>query len=37
VDVLNGIAWDRARDRVLVTGKYRPRLYELRSRVRTPA
>jgi glutamine cyclotransferase len=37
VDVLNGIAWDRARDRVLVTGKYWPRLYELRSRVRTPA
>jgi glutamine cyclotransferase len=33
VDVLNGIAWDRARDRVLLTGKLWPRLFEVRSRV----
>lgn len=32
-EVLNGIAWDRARDRVLVTGKYWPTLFELPSRV----
>jgi glutamine cyclotransferase len=37
VDVLDGIAWDRARDRVLVTGRYRPRLYEPGPGVRTPA
>jgi glutamine cyclotransferase len=33
VDVLNGIAWDRARDRVLVTGKWWPTLFEIPSRV----
>ncbi|MFN8122278.1 MAG: glutaminyl-peptide cyclotransferase [Thermoleophilia bacterium] len=31
-EVLNGIAWDRARDRVLVTGKYWPLMFELPSR-----
>ena len=34
-EVLNGIAWDRARDRVLVTGKYWPALFEIPSRVAT--
>ena len=29
-DVLNGIAYDAARDRLFVTGKYWPRLYEIR-------
>lgn len=29
-DVLNGIAYDKARDRLFVTGKYWPRLYEIR-------
>lgn len=28
-DVLNGIAWDAAADRVFVTGKYWPRLFEI--------
>lgn len=30
VDVLNGIAWDAAADRIFVTGKYWPKLYEIR-------
>lgn len=29
VDVTNGIAWDRANDRVLVTGKYWPKVVEI--------
>ena len=29
-DVLNGIAYDAARDRLFVTGKYWPRLFEIR-------
>ena len=29
VDVTNGIAWDRANDRVLVTGKYWPKIVEI--------
>jgi glutamine cyclotransferase len=29
-DVLNGIAYDAARDRVFVTGKYWSRLFEIR-------
>ena len=29
-DVLNGIAWDAARDRLFVTGKLWPRLFEIR-------
>mmetsp|Transcript_8406 Transcript_8406/g.52571 ORF Transcript_8406/g.52571 Transcript_8406/m.52571 type:complete len:316 (+) Transcript_8406:1900-2847(+) len=29
VDVLNGIAWDPARKRIFVTGKYWPELYEV--------
>jgi glutaminyl-peptide cyclotransferase len=29
VDVTNGIAYDAANDRVLVTGKYWPRLVEI--------
>ena len=29
VDVLNGIAWDRARDRLFVTGKWWPKLFEI--------
>jgi glutamine cyclotransferase len=28
-DVLNGIAWDRERDRLLVTGKWWPKLFEI--------
>ena len=30
VDVLNGIAWDPTRDRIFVTGKYWPELYEIK-------
>jgi glutamine cyclotransferase len=30
VDVLNGIAYDERRDRILVTGKYWPNLFEIR-------
>jgi glutamine cyclotransferase len=33
-DVLNGIAWDAARDRLFVTGKLWPRLFEIRLRPR---
>jgi glutamine cyclotransferase len=29
-DVLNGIAWDRERDRIFITGKYWPKLFEIR-------
>jgi glutamine cyclotransferase len=29
-DVLNGIAWDKAGDRIFVTGKYWPKLFEIR-------
>jgi glutamine cyclotransferase len=28
-DVLNGIAWDRERDRLFVTGKWWPKLFEI--------
>jgi len=28
-DVLNGIAWDRAKNRIFVTGKYWPKLFEI--------
>ena len=35
VDVLNGIAWDRARDRLFVTGKWWPKLFEIQL-VRRP-
>ncbi len=31
-DVLNGIAWDEAGDRVFVTGKFWPKLFEIRLR-----
>jgi glutaminyl-peptide cyclotransferase len=30
VDVLNGIAWDSARDRLFVTGKWWPKLFEIK-------
>jgi glutamine cyclotransferase len=30
VDVLNGIAYDKKNDRIFVTGKYWPKLYEIR-------
>jgi len=33
-DVLNGIAWDAGRDRLFVTGKLWPRLFEIRLRTR---
>jgi glutaminyl-peptide cyclotransferase len=33
-DVLNGIAWDAANDRVFITGKRWPRLFEIRLVVR---
>jgi len=29
-DVLNGIAWDREQDRIFITGKYWPKLFEIR-------
>jgi glutamine cyclotransferase len=32
VDVLNGIAYDPAGDRVFVTGKWWPLLFEIRAR-----
>ena len=31
-DVLNGIAYDAARDRLFVTGKYWSKLFEIRVR-----
>ena len=31
-DVLNGIAWDREGDRLFVTGKYWPKLFEIKIR-----
>ena len=31
-DVLNGIAWDESGQRLFVTGKYWPRLFEIRIR-----
>lgn len=34
-DVLNGIAWDKAGDRIFVTGKYWPKLFEIR--IKDPA
>ena len=30
VDVLNGIAYDSAGDRIFVTGKYWPKLFEIK-------
>ncbi|CAN4085847.1 unnamed protein product [Withania somnifera] len=30
IDVLNGIAWDRDGDRIFVTGKWWPKLYEIK-------
>lgn len=33
-DVLNGIAWDEAKDRIFVTGKLWPRLYEIQLKPR---
>jgi glutamine cyclotransferase len=30
VDVLNGIAYDAAGDRIFVTGKYWPKIYEIK-------
>ncbi|XP_058105284.1 glutaminyl-peptide cyclotransferase isoform X5 [Magnolia sinica] len=30
IDVLNGIAWDREKDRLFVTGKWWPKLYEIK-------
>lgn len=35
-DVLNGIAWDAASDRIFVTGKLWPKLYEIRLKAPTP-
>ena len=29
MDVLNGIAWDSERDRIFVTGKRWPRMFEI--------
>jgi glutamine cyclotransferase len=34
VDVLNGIAYDEASDRLFVTGKYWPKLFEIRLKLR---
>ncbi|KAL7229814.1 hypothetical protein ACSBR2_008382 [Camellia fascicularis] len=37
IDVLNGIAWDRDRNRIFVTGKLWPKLYEIKLQpVRKP-
>ncbi|KAL2542090.1 Glutaminyl-peptide cyclotransferase [Abeliophyllum distichum] len=37
IDVLNGIAWDQERNRVFVTGKLWPKLYEIKLRtIKTP-
>lgn len=36
VDVLNGIAYDAATDRLFVTGKLWPRLFEIRLTAKTP-
>lgn len=36
-DVLNGIAYDQDTDRLFVTGKYWPKLFEIRLVERTPA
>jgi glutaminyl-peptide cyclotransferase len=33
VDVLNGIAYDAEKDRIFVTGKWWPRLFEIRTRI----
>jgi len=33
-NVLNGIAWDRERDRVFVTGKFWPKLFEIKLKAR---
>ncbi len=35
-DVLNGIAWDAAADRIFVTGKLWPKLYEIRLEAPAP-
>jgi len=35
VDVLNGIAWDRERDRLFVTGKWWPKLFEIQLEKRS--
>lgn len=32
IDVLNGIAWDSARERLFVTGKLWPKLYEIKAK-----
>ncbi|ESR35274.1 hypothetical protein CICLE_v10006767mg, partial [Citrus x clementina] len=32
IDVLNGIAWDSNRNRIFVTGKLWPKLYEINLR-----
>lgn len=32
IDVLNGIAWDRSKNRLFVTGKLWPKLYEIKVR-----
>lgn len=37
VDVLNGIAYDKAADKIYVTGKYWPNLYEIRIKDPTAA
>jgi glutamine cyclotransferase len=34
IDVLNGIAYDEARDRLFVTGKRWPKLFEIRLKAR---
>lgn len=36
MDVLNGIAWDKDRNRLFVTGKYWPRLFEIKLVDATP-
>ncbi|KZV43326.1 glutaminyl-peptide cyclotransferase-like [Dorcoceras hygrometricum] len=36
IDVLNGIAWDREKNRIFVTGKLWPKLYEIKLHQWTP-
>ena len=35
VDVLNGIAYDQERDRIFITGKLWPKIFEIRLLIKT--
>jgi glutamine cyclotransferase len=36
VDVLNGIAYDAAKDRLFVTGKFWPKIYQIKLKPKAP-